>query len=417
MATKTHEQTINTALGEVLHDFGQGWSIRSEQVGKIFKEGGRPDILIEKPDGWPIVIEAEVGNHKQAEDEAQSRLNNHLVASTNTIHTAFALVYPEELRNHQGQALRNAILETTLEYVLFLIDADGNTVRFPASGWLSGSVPELAILLHRSSIPSWKVTALADALEKGVNRAEGTFAATHPSGSSLGARVAKILGQVDDNNGQTRRMAMIVVVDALVFHAALAEVEMTVHDQQAKLDCPVKSPSEFRASGTFQPTPLVDEWDKILEVNYWPIFYTAGSIVRILPTQLSASLLDILWATAEELIAGGVTKSHDLTGVIFQKLIADRKFLATYYTRPSCAALLAGLALPLETGGPRWNDVRFALPGSPFGDFSTSSYSQLSRSSSGNWRRSIDGCSICSSVIVPSAIFGINILTAGSLCL
>ena len=52
-ATLTHEQTINTALGEVLNDFGQEWRIRAEHVGRIFEEGGRPDILIEKPDGWP----------------------------------------------------------------------------------------------------------------------------------------------------------------------------------------------------------------------------------------------------------------------------------------------------------------------------------------------------------------------------
>jgi hypothetical protein len=72
--TGAHEQTINTALGEVLHNLGRSWTIRSETVGIIFQEGGRPDILIEKPDGWPIVIEAEVNNHRQAEIEAQSRL-------------------------------------------------------------------------------------------------------------------------------------------------------------------------------------------------------------------------------------------------------------------------------------------------------------------------------------------------------
>ena len=348
MATKTHEQTINTALGEVLSDLGQSWSIRSEQVGRIFEEGGRPDILIEKSEGWPIVIEAEVGNHRQAEVEAQSRLNNRLVSSVNTIQMAFALVYPEELRNHQGQALRDAIRETRLEYVLFSVESDGETVRFPESGWLSGFVSELAILLHRSSIPSWKVEALADALENGVNRAEGTFAATHPSGSSLSARVAELLGQVDDETGQTRRMAMTVVADALVFHAALAEAEMMVRDQEGESLRSVKSPKEFRAKETFQPTLLLDEWEKILKVNYWPIFHTAGSIVRILPSKIAASILDVLWVTAEELIVGGVTRSHDLTGVVFQRLIADRKFLATYYTRPSGAALLAGLAIPLE---------------------------------------------------------------------
>lgn len=40
-----------------------------------------------------------------------------------------------------------------------------------------------------------------------------------------------------------------------------------------------------------------------------------------------------------------MTRSHDLTGAVFQKLIADRKFLAAYYTTPSSAALLAGLAI------------------------------------------------------------------------
>ena len=36
--------------------------------------------------------------------------------------------------------------------------------------------------------------------------------------------------------------------------------------------------------------------------------------------------------------------AHDLTGRIFQRLIADRKYLATFYTLPASAALLARLA-------------------------------------------------------------------------
>lgn len=48
MPTGTREQTINTALGEVLHHLGRAWTLRSENVGRIFEEGGRPDILLEK---------------------------------------------------------------------------------------------------------------------------------------------------------------------------------------------------------------------------------------------------------------------------------------------------------------------------------------------------------------------------------
>jgi hypothetical protein len=59
---RTHEQTINTSLAEILSGLGRTWTIHAEDIGGIFEEGGRPDILIEKSDGWPIVIEAEVGN-------------------------------------------------------------------------------------------------------------------------------------------------------------------------------------------------------------------------------------------------------------------------------------------------------------------------------------------------------------------
>ncbi len=376
MPTSTHEQTINTALGEVLQDFGQSWKIRSEHVGRIFAEGGRPDILIEKSDGWPIVLEAEVGNHRQAEIEAQSRLGNHLVSSAVQIHAAVALVYPVQLRSHHGAGLRDALRENRFEYALFTVNADGTTSRFPDAGWINGDVTELAVLLHRSSIPAWRVESLADALEQGVVRATGTFSVTHPYGSPLGQSVADLLGQIDDEAGQTRRMAMTVIVDALVFHAALAEAEMVVSGTALRS---VKSPTESRSRGSFRPTHILDEWERILEVNYWPIFHTAGEIVRILPTQVAAAILDVLWETTEDLIVGGVTKSHDLTGVVFQRLIADRKFLATYYTRPSAAALLAGLAMPIQSPitGVDWGDAD-TLSTARIGDFACGTGTLLS---------------------------------------
>ena len=55
-------------------------------------------------------------NHRQAEQEAIDRLGARLIASTRTIQTTVALVYPEELRNHSDQALRDAIRDADLEY-------------------------------------------------------------------------------------------------------------------------------------------------------------------------------------------------------------------------------------------------------------------------------------------------------------
>lgn len=379
MPPQTHEQTINTALGEVLEGLGCTWTIHSEEIGEIFEDGGRPDLLIENPEGWPIVVEAEVDNHRQAEIEAQARLGKRLSGKPGTVDVAVALVYPGELRNYSGEALRDAIRQATLEYVLFSTEPPSSSVRLPSDGWLSGDVTTLALLLHRSTIPTWRVESLADTLELGVKRAAGAFSAAHPVGSRLGESVAGVLGQSDDEAGQTRRMAMTVIVNALVFHSALAESEMVV-GQQAGEPRPVKPMGEFRAGGKFRPTPLIDEWAEILAVNYWPIFHTAGAILRVLPTQTAVSTLDVLWETAEELIAGGVTRSHDLTGVVFQRLIADRKFLATFYTRPAAAALLAGLAMPSHRpldGATSWSDAE-TLSACRIGDFACGTGTLLS---------------------------------------
>ena len=376
MPTLTHEQTINTSLAEVLEDLGRGWTILSEPVGPIFKEGGRPDILVNKPDGWPIVLEAEVGNHSRAEDEARSRLGKQLVLSATEIHASIAVVYPDELRKHSGAALRKALRSIKMEYALLTWEADDSISRFPGTGWISGGIADLAILVHRSSIPAWRVEKLADELEFGVKRAEGSFSLVHPRGAGLGQSIANHLGQIDDEDGQTRRMAMTVVTDALIFHAALSEAAIQVPSNPERS---LRSPGELREHGNFRPTLLLDEWDRILEVNYWPIFLTAGKIIKSLPTQMAATILGELWATAEKLIVGGVTKSHDLTGVVFQRLIADRKFLATYYTRPSGAALLAGLALPIQTPvvGASWSDAE-TLAQTRIGDFACGTGTLLS---------------------------------------
>ena len=90
---------------------------------------------------------------------------------------------------------------------------------------------------------------------------------------------------------------------------------------------------------------ILAEWRKILTVNYWPIFDIARRILELVPTAESTLLIEDLAATAAKLLQNRLMRSHDLTGSVFQRLIADRKFLAAYYTTPASAALLVGLAI------------------------------------------------------------------------
>jgi hypothetical protein len=98
-------------------------------------------------------------------------------------------------------------------------------------------------------------------------------------------------------------------------------------------------------SGSVLVSAFLAEWKKILAVNYWPIFDIARRILLVIPTQYTKALIVCLTTTATQLVENSLMRSHDLAGAVFQRLIADRKFLAAYYTTPSSAALLVGLAV------------------------------------------------------------------------
>ena len=383
MTTRTHEQTVNAALGEALRGLRRSWTVLAETPGAL-DGGGRADALVLEAAGWPVAVEAELAHHASAEAEAQSRLGRRPVASRHPIETAVALVYPPAFASLDGAPLRAAIDATdALEYALYSRGEDGAPPdRLPTSGWLRGSVRDLAMLVQRAAVPARRVDALAAALERGVEEAAEASSERHAYGFEHGRALAAVLGQSDDAQGQTRRMAMTVLANALVFHEALAQAGFAVGPPLMRR--PVRTVSAFREDGAFDRERLLAEWDAILAINYHPIFGSAKALLdpareAALPEETAQAVLGPLWRTARRLVAGGVTRSHDLTGVVFQRLIADRKFLATYYTRPAAAALLAGLALPASRapGGADWGDAE-TLAALQIGDFACGTGTLLS---------------------------------------
>ena len=81
--------------------------------------------------------------------------------------------------------------------------------------------------------------------------------------------------------------------------------------------------------------------------------------MEVIPRTHTKALIETLSATADKLLENRLMRSHDLTGAVFQRLIADRKFLAAYYTTPASAAFLAGLTIRRDKapGGGAWMDA------------------------------------------------------------
>ena len=88
---------------------------------------------------------------------------------------------------------------------------------------------------------------------------------------------------------------------------------------------------------------LLDQWEKILDINYWPIFHIAQELLLDLPMDAVAAMLPGMLATADRMQPA--MRQNDIAGIVFQRLIADRKTLKTYYTRPESAVFVAHLGV------------------------------------------------------------------------
>ncbi|MHB8085745.1 MAG: DNA methyltransferase family protein [Dehalococcoidia bacterium] len=173
------------------------------------------------------------------------------------------------------------------------------------------------------------------------------MAITHPTAIK---KICEQLRQQDDE--QTWRMATTILANALVFHESLARGPGALGD--------VRTLDEIQATGSAAiKSAIIEEWYKILKVNYWPIFDIARRILELIPADNARPLIRRLILTAGELIENRLMRSHDLTGAVFQRLIADRKFLAAFYTHPASAALLVGLAIHTDKtpGNGSWSNA------------------------------------------------------------
>ena len=203
---------------------------------------------------------------------------------------------------------------------------------------------DLADMVRLVSVPQRAVDAATTAMEQGIARVAAILDDMGQSRPAINLSIARLLGMT--NVPQMRRMACAIVVNAMVFHDRIAGMHPQISPLRLVCGPDVSNPQ----------AEMLDAWSKILKINYWPIFSIATDILNQLPSVFATRVLSTLLYTVGELAATGVDNAHDLTGRIFQRLIADRKYLATFYTLPASAALLARLAVA-KMEGVDWADA------------------------------------------------------------
>ena len=338
--TSMYESVATTDLARLLQGMTGPATVEPEPTG-IFPGGRRPDILITAQGRSPVVIEARRMPADNLEEDAAARFELNAVIKGRELESVAALYYPEDMISLDA--------DTPLQYAAFTRrpgekPAEYRVIRFPASGLIRGKAGDLAEFIRLISVPQNAVDQAAQALQAGIEIAAEILDEMAQLRPFISRRIAELLGM--DNVPQTRRMACAIIANALVFHERLSGIHQGISNLREVCGPGVLGPQDKTLAA----------WDSILAINYWPIFAIGKEIMERLPADVAARLLRRLRETAGEVKGAGVDNAHDLTGRVFQRLISDRKYLATFYTLPPAAALLARLAVA-QLDGIDWGDA------------------------------------------------------------
>ena len=341
-----NETQLNGRIATLLDRMNVRWRVLAETRGAFAGSQGQPDMVVAPVGGRPVVIENEYMPARTLEPEAVGRLgevlDTDISASAGNVNAVVALRSPLDLNRCSSHDEVDARLSggVMLEYALYSGKSSDEYSRFPSQGFISGTLKDLAHFVSQASVPEEVLEEAIEVFAKGVRGVAVNLKWACEEGDNLEPALVEILKQ--DYSEQTLRMGAAIMLNALMFHDALSGYrgirdldDLTFHDMLV-------------------PMEVHREWRRILSINYWSIFKLAYDIsVKFAPTMFRNRAYGIMYQTVGQLALLGVTQSQDLAGAIFQRLISDRKFLATFYTRPESAALLAHLAIP-DDGG--WGD-------------------------------------------------------------
>ncbi len=334
---KNTEQTINDVLGDVLRSKHPRWKEKlfSERIG-MFKEGAgmRPDIVIPHPGESPVIIETEIEPARTVEKDAISRLRKTLTSVGRKIEQAIAMILPEHLTTVSQDKLYSAIEQSEFRFCVLIDQGESNHhERWPNTGWISGGVNDLASFIEHSALSESVIAKGMEILEEAISQSANLLVHECYNRPLVMEEIAEKLKQ--KNNEQTLRMAMAILVNAVYFHSTIASTYTLPNVSEIK-----------NSFGKFSRYRVLEVWEHILsDINYWPIFKIAREILVEIPEDVAVGVLERLTRASSDLVTVGATSQHDLSGRMFQRLITDRKFLATFYTLPSSATLLAELAI------------------------------------------------------------------------
>ena len=365
------EPQLNGRIASVINKLtnSAGWQAREELLGALRGPKTKPDVLITRSDGPPIVLETEYPPAATVAGDCMKsigrELNPAVTDATGRVSTVIAIRATDELHRCITGDDAQRMLEDghEIEYAVYQ-GTDKQQTRFPQAGFIRGNVNDLIDFIRPAAEPQDTINFAIQAFEQGVEDAAMLILgrARHTNiGETIGntlrqqwpaypkktpTKPQELKQEKDDQNAreQTAKMTATMLINALAYQQNLAGYSAEVEVNGSKETRTIKSLGDIRKPTGLHPDDVIAEWDNILSINYWPIFHIARQLLGIIPPTLATQMLAGMTDTANRIQEA--IKQNDVAGTVFQRLIADRQTLATYYTRPESTTLAAFLAVP-----------------------------------------------------------------------
>ena len=329
MSTEEHldEKAFNQDLASVLALCNRVAHIDAEKTGKLLgkqgQRGAQPDVIVVHPGRESVLIENKYDNKPEGEliGQCEERLERKW-ANGLPVRAVVGLRSPHRMASVGDVA--SAIKEASdFQWAAWTFGAG----RLPESGWIQGTIAEFVGFVARVGAEATDADALTDQVKQALSSAGNLIGVDTSAARGFGTVL------LQEPCAQTNRMAMAVMFNAIVFQSHIAR-----HHNG------VSSPTQMLASGNATQRTVLEEWGKILDINYWPIFGVSRELLASISDEsVAGNILNTLFVSASDIAS--VTGSQGVIGRIFGELIGDRKFLATFYTLPSAAAMLADMAV------------------------------------------------------------------------
>jgi hypothetical protein len=356
MKTGFRQEVFNVILAQILTEHGV--ISAPERIIKARPGMTRrmPDVLVDFR-GLRLIIEGEVEEAPDAQERALSSARRRV--EEGLAHIGVAVAYPASLRQlPELKQLKSGMQASQLKVAI--VSESG------VSGFVATRIENIPNLLFQTFdqlVQEDVVQRATEILDAAVEKVMPSLAAI----SRFPGAAARILGirslpdrkqsaaSHEEEAAKTKlsqveaeavcRISPLVLINAMIFQEILSD---NIEFQVSPLE---KIKNEENILSAFS-----SQWQDILKIDYYPIFHVANELLVEITAYRASEILRSLADAAQRIVTLRAALRHDLMGRVYHKLLADKKYLATYYTRVPSAVLLLKLALGNDAFARRWHD-------------------------------------------------------------